>query len=230
MLAQTLALAGQLDMFLALLAAAAPDMDMTPIQNILKPRLAALVPLIVDDMNKIHEIHYASKHPHLTVSAAHKGVDLTDGTTHIEHKHATLKPVVKINKVTGKRTATDTYHCSVDWNMPLPGHTDVAVRLAKLQESVREKISVDGYLVVEVVRGTTVHEYRLSRLFLLEYLGQHMTRNPTVIVVNLGGAQCKTCGLVHRLRDMAAMSLALTDANTVEKVTVFMRKKIASQC
>jgi hypothetical protein len=150
----------------------------------------------------------------------------------IEHKHATSKQATRTNKANGKKTVARLHSCNVDWNLPLPGNTNVAERLARLGESLTEKMSSHGHTVIEVVgkKRTDVREYRLSRVFLLEYLSRYLAKNPKATVANLGGSLCDVCGLVHRLRDMEALSKELTPQNKQERVALFMSKKLSSQC
>jgi len=233
----TVALADQLQHYKDRLAACefeADDKVFACIKQMLQPKLAALVPLIIDDLNKVHEINYAATHTGLTVNAANKGADLFDasGAT-IEHKHSKLKQVTQRSKTDGTVKKLDSYKCNINYDLPLSaGSTDASERMIKLKESLEKKI--DGYAVHEIAgagNGAQTRYYYLKRAFLLEYLTQYMAKKPKAVRANLGGVVCKTCGEVHRLRDMEQASKKLTEENKSELIRVFIEgKKIVSQC
>ncbi len=230
----TTGLADQVDHYRKSLEAAnlkSDDPIMLCIRLALQPTLAALLPWIIEDLNKVHEINYAAKHTDLQLNPTNKGPDLFARETGaaIEHKYSTLKQVSVASKVDGSVKKTDTFKCNV--NFELPVHMDdVAARLVKLKEKVDTKVS--GYMSITVAgrNPMDVSDYHVGRDFLLEYLTQYMAKKPKAVRANLGGAVCHACGEVHRLRDMVTASKETTPENKSEVVKVFLSKRIASQC
>lgn len=230
----TTGLADQLDHYTKSLEEAdlkSDDPVMVCIRLALQTNLAALIPWIMDDLNKVHEINYAAKHTELLLNPANKGPDLFARETGaaVEHKYSTLKQVTRTSKVDGTVTKLDTYKCNVNYELPVH-MDDGAARLAKLKASVDTKVS--GYMPVTIAgrNPMDVSTYHIGHAFLLEYLTQYMAKKPKAVRANLGGAVCKECGEVHRLRDMVVASEQTTPENKSETVRVFLSKRIASQC
>jgi hypothetical protein len=223
------------------------DKRMTLIKDTLRPKLAAVIPWIIDDLNKVHEINYATKHG-LSVNPHNKGPDLfkdkedvtsllapsssSSSPIRIEHKHSTLRPATRSSKTDGTTKKLDYYVCNFDFALPLSGHTDLDERLIKLRESINEKISYDGDAVLEVTNRnhTLVCEYRLSRDCILEYLEQYLNIHPNASVANLGGAICNVCGQVHRLNTLMNISKTMTSENKSTLIAAFFKQNISSQC
>jgi|SRR5688572_12570344 len=238
LLLRTTALADQLDVYRESLVQNKFDADdpvLTCIKLQLAPKLAALIPWIIDDLNKVHEINYATAHPGVQVNPQNKGADLldTDGGA-VEHKYSKLRAVVQRSKVDGSVTKKlGTYKCNVNFDLPVvsAGAVDPGERLSKLRDSLDKKIK--RYVVVEIagpLPNDDTRKYYLGHMFMLEYLQQYLAKKPKAVRANLGGVMCKTCGEVHRLRDMAAASERVTEEDKAKVVQAFLLDKIVSQC
>lgn len=230
----TTALSDQVDQYRLCLEEAnlkSDDPVMLCIRLALQPTLAALIPWIIEDLNKVHEMNYAAKHMDLVLNPANKGPDLFTRETGaaVEHKYSTLKQVTRTSKTDGTVKKTDMFKCNVNFELPVP-MDDAAARMVKLKATVDMKVS--GYMPITIAgrNPMDVNDYHVGHTFLLEYLTQYMAKKPKAVRANMGGAVCKECGEVHRLRDMVAASKQTTPENKTEVVKTFLSKRIASQC